>query len=131
MLVVGWGAASARRRRAAELGSTHRRPGIVAAAPDRGARYTWSRAKTLGQSALVHPELGGLLLYVAPRARTRSTTSASRERELRTAQLESSLRKLAALRRNSNRTFSSNALNSVSALMYRDVDAPTHAGAHR
>ena len=48
-----------------------------------------------------------------------------RERELRTAQLESSLQqaKLAALRAQLNPHFLFNALNSVSALMYRDVDA--------
>ena len=48
-----------------------------------------------------------------------------RERELRTAQLESRLQeaKLAALRAQLNPHFLFNALNSVSALMYRDVDA--------
>jgi len=48
-----------------------------------------------------------------------------RDRELRTAQLESSLQeaKLAALRSQLNPHFLFNALNSVSALMHRDVDA--------
>jgi len=49
----------------------------------------------------------------------------ARERELRTAQLEASLQqaKLAALQAQLNPHFLFNALNSVSALMYRDVDA--------
>ena len=48
-----------------------------------------------------------------------------RDRELRAAQLESSLQeaKLAALRSQLNPHFLFNALNSVSALMHRDVDA--------
>ncbi|HZJ52948.1 MAG TPA: histidine kinase [Myxococcaceae bacterium] len=48
-----------------------------------------------------------------------------RERELRTAQLEASLQqaKLAALQAQLNPHFLFNALNSVSALMYRDVNA--------
>jgi len=49
----------------------------------------------------------------------------SRDRELRAAQLETSLQeaKLAALRSQLNPHFLFNALNSVSALMHRDVDA--------